>query len=83
MTELLTAAAIPKAKPQKDWLSRKEAANYLTSKGCRITAKTLANMASNNNALKGPAFTRTSWKGVQYLRIDLDRWFDARAQRIA
>lgn len=71
------AAAPPRTKPKKEWkewLCRKEAAAYLTETGRTISHRTLANMASNNNALGGPPFTRHSWKVVQYLRADLDDW---------
>lgn len=84
MTDLATTLplASSRAKPQKDWLSRKEAAIYLTSIGCRIAPKTLENLAANNNAGKGPAFTRNGWKMVQYKRGDLDLWAAARMTRV-
>jgi hypothetical protein len=69
-----SAAPAPRAKPPKDWLSRKEAAIYLSSIGCRISPRTLANLAANNNAGKGPPFKRFRWKLVQYRREDLDAW---------
>lgn len=76
-------ATLPRpAKPEKDWLSRKEAAIYLTRLGCKIEAQTLANLASNSNAGHGPAFTRNGWKQVQYARADLDAWAAARKKRV-
>jgi hypothetical protein len=68
----------PQQQPEKEMLLRKEAANYLQSKGCRITAKTLTNMASNNNAGNGPPYTRDGWKTVLYARKDLDAWLTKR-----
>jgi len=65
-----------------DWLTRKQAANYLISIGCAISEGTLTNMAANNNAGKGPSFTRVSWKIVRYNRADLDKWAAARCVRV-
>jgi hypothetical protein len=53
------------------YMSRKEAAAYLTSRGYPITAKTLANRASMGN---GPAFRRVRLTLVEYARADLDVW---------
>lgn len=87
MTAVLSATATSdgtdgsgRAKTQKDWLSRKEAARYLSALGHKIEAQTLANLASNGNAGKGPPFSRNGWKQVQYARADLDAW--ARARRV-
>lgn len=66
----------------RNWLNRKEAAQYLTARGRRISAQALANMASNNNAGKGPPFTRFGWKCVQYARADLDAWMERERQRV-
>ncbi len=68
--------------PPRDWMSRKEAARYLTSKGRKISAQTLANMASNNNAGKGPPYTRISWTSVVYERRDLDGWLKSQMIRV-
>jgi hypothetical protein len=67
---------------EKEWLARKEAANFLTLIGCPISAGRLANMASNNNAGRGPAFTRIGWKSVRYQPKDLRAWAKARSKRI-
>lgn len=66
----------------KDHMSRKEAAGYLTRKGCRISDRTLAKMASNENAGGGPPFTRHGWRTVSYARADLDSWREKRAERV-
>jgi hypothetical protein len=73
----IAAAPIARAKPPKDWLSRKEAAIYLSSIGCRISPRTLDNLAANNNAGKGPPFKRFRWNRVQYMRVNLDAWAKA------
>lgn len=67
----------------KDWLTRKEASLYLFSIGCPVSANTLANMAGNNNAGRGPAYSRISWKVIRYHRRDLDTWVKSRVQRVA
>jgi hypothetical protein len=79
----VAAPALARAKPVKDWLSRKEAAIYLSSIGCRISPRTLANLAANNNAGKGPPFKRFRWKLVQYRRLDLDTWAQRECVEVA
>lgn len=56
------------------WLTRKQAAAFLAGIGCPISPKTLAQKASNNNAGKGPAFTRSGWNTVRYEPADLLAW---------
>ena len=65
-----------------DTLNRKEAAAYLRSLGYNISAKTLANMASNGNRGKGPAFTQARWRTVLYARADLDSWLAREMRRV-
>jgi hypothetical protein len=72
----------PRQAPLKDYYSRKEAARYLTSIGHPIEAKTLANLASNNNEGGGPPFDRVGWGSVRYSRADLDAWAKGRTARI-
>lgn len=85
MTELAIISPIlgPRQKPLKDFYSRKEAAAYLTSIGYRIAPKTLANLAQNDNAGKGPSFERIGWGMVRYARVALDEWAAARTVRVA
>ena len=72
-----------RVEPLREWLTRKQAADYLASLGySSISAKSLANMASNNNAGKGPPFTRIGWKTVRYEKSDLKKWLEARVERI-
>ena len=59
---------------ERKWLTRKEAANFLTDIGCPVTAERLARLASNDNAGKGPAFSRIRWRIVRYQPIDLRKW---------
>lgn len=66
-----------------DWLTRKQAALYLSSLGCKISVQSLANKASNNNAGGGPSFTRHGWNLVFYQRKDLDVWAQSRIVRVA
>ena len=55
-------------------LSRKEAASYLETIGCpRISVRTLEKWAQDNNAGRGPPFTKLR-KAVGYRRTDLDAW---------
>lgn len=70
------------AAPIKDTMNRKEAAMYLTGRGYPITAATLAKYAANNNAGKGPSFTRFRWKMVRYKREDLDVWAEREGTRV-
>lgn len=72
----------PRAKPLKEFYSRKEAALYLTSIGHPITETTLRNKASNSNAGNGPPFDRIGWGSVRYARSDLDAWAKARTTRV-
>lgn len=66
---------------QKELLSRKEAANYIRQKGYPVVAQTLANMAANGNARKGPPYTLIR-RIVGYRREDLDAWIAANAKRV-
>ena len=63
------------------WLTRKEAARFLTGLGCPISSKTLANLAANNNAMSGPSFTRVR-KNVRYDTTELRAWAAKAAVRI-
>lgn len=68
------------AAPQ--WYTRKEAAAFLCSIGCPISPKTLSNLASNDNRLGGPSFTRVRWNVVRYTPIDLRHWAERQARRV-
>ncbi len=65
-----------------EWLTRKEAAEYLTSLGCPMAARTLENLACNNNAGSGPSYRRTGWRTVRYYTPDLEKWAKARVIRV-
>lgn len=65
-----------------EFLTRKQAALYLTSIGCPISHRTLDNLAANSNAGKGPPFTVTGWRSVWYSRDDLDAWAMQRMRRV-
>lgn len=66
-----------------DLLCRKDASKYLETLGCAISAKTMANLASNNNAGRGPPFTRFRWRIVRYRRRDLKAWAEKEGERVA
>jgi len=63
-------------------LNRKEAARYLNSLGYTIAPQTLAEMASNNNAGKGPKFIKFGWAQVKYRRSELDAWAKSRMREV-
>jgi hypothetical protein len=67
---------------ESDWLCTKEASSYLKTIGCFISPKTLANLRNNNNAGKGPTFSRTRWKTVRYLKADLQAWAAQNVERV-
>ena len=64
------------------WLTRKQAANYLTRSGCGVQPKTLANMAANNNAKGGPPFVKTRNRIVRYREADLRAWAEQETRRV-
>ncbi len=66
----------------EQWMSRKEAALFLRSIGVPISERTLANLASNNNAGKGPPYNRTRWKSVRYAKSDLIAWAKRETERV-
>lgn len=66
----------------EQFLNRKEAANYLTSLGCPITAQRLAFYAIQNNTHGGPAFTKIKGFMVRYAKTDLEAWAKANTKRI-
>jgi predicted DNA-binding transcriptional regulator AlpA len=64
------------------WLSREEAAEYLTQLGCPTTFRTLEKMAVRNNEGHGPPFIRPGWKTVRYLQSDLEAWAKERMVKV-
>lgn len=68
---------------ESEWLTRKEAARYLGTLGYSLSPAYLSNLASNNNARKGPPFSRFGWNTVRYQRDDLRTWLEARVTRVA
>lgn len=86
----MTAAALSYLAPsrRRDYapdaeLTRRQASAYLIALGHpNMTVRALEKRASNNNAGRGPAFIRKSWKCVRYVRTDLDRWSAAQPVRI-
>lgn len=70
-------------KPVPEWLTRKETSKLLERLGSPIAPRTLEKMASNENAGKGPPFTRSGWRIVRYNRDDVVAWQKTYAKRIA
>lgn len=72
------------ATTEPEWLSRKRAASYLTARGYPISPQTLARLASNENAGKGPPFYRDpdAKRLTTYRREDLDAWREKRMVRV-
>ena len=68
---------------RNEYLDRKQCAIYLSDKGFRISAKTLANWAANNNAGDGPPFHRVRWVRVYYKRTEVDAWAEEKIEFIA
>lgn len=57
-----------------DWLTRKQAAEYLLGIGCPISKRTLDNYAADDNAGGGPNFRRVRERIIRYRRSELDAW---------
>lgn len=74
--------ALSRPQMPDEWLSRKEAARYLESIGCPVSARSLETRAANNNEGRGPPFTRVGWKTVRYRKADLDAWAKREAVRV-
>lgn len=64
------------------WHTRKQAAAYLTKKGCRVTERSLCKYANRDNSGKGPPFYRNGGNRVAYDQADLDNWRAKRMVRI-
>jgi hypothetical protein len=62
---------------QSEWLSRNDAAEWLSEHGFPITPKTLANLA---HARKGPPYEKWG-KAVSYNTVDLMLWAEQRIER--
>jgi hypothetical protein len=77
-------AALPSREPNNDpqWLTREQAAHYLTLGGFEVKPRTLEKWASNNNKGGGPPFTRFGWKKVKYLKSDLEKWLESRKKKV-
>jgi hypothetical protein len=67
---------------ERIWLTRKEAATFLTRIGCPISVWTLAQMAVRDNEGKGPPFIRTGWKTLRYEPADLRAWAAKQITRV-
>ena len=65
-----------------EWMTRKEAAVFLTKLGCPVSPGTLRNMARKNNQGHGPAFHRSGWRTVRYKTSDLRVWAENKVERV-
>ena len=61
------------------FLSRREAAEYLTGRGLRTAAQTLARLAATSTS--GPAYRIWGSRTV-YAAADLDAWAEARVSKV-
>lgn len=73
---------MPTPYDKAEYLDRKECAIYLSDKGFKISAKTLANIAANRNAGDGPPFHRVRWTRVFYKRTEVDAWAAERTEKV-
>jgi hypothetical protein len=64
------------------WLTRKKAVAYLERLGCPISIRTLEKWASNDNAGKGPPFSRSRKRIVRYKLSDLSAWASKEIVRV-
>ena len=64
-------------------LSRKEAAHYLSQRGCFISVASLRNMTKNKrDRSPGPPYYKDSGYRVSYSTADLDEWVEKRLKRV-
>jgi len=66
----------------REWLDRKECAAYLTALGHRISPSRLANLASKDNAGRGPPFYRIRWSRVAYKPTEVADWAKLQMVRV-
>jgi hypothetical protein len=64
------------------YLSRKEASALLAKMGFPLAPQTLANLAANNNAGKGPPFVRFGENICRYRKDDIEAWVRSKMRRI-
>lgn len=73
------ATRYPPPKHQSEWLSRKEAAGFLTELGCPFSVRTLE-LATWRDG-KGPPYNKIIGK-VVYSRTDLRDWARKNTKRV-
>lgn len=70
-------------KTSVEFLTRKQAADYLRALGLPISVGTLANLGARDNAGRGPPFSRFRTRGtVRYRRDELDIWAQQEIRRV-
>ena len=67
----------------REWLGRKEAAEFLQSIGHPISVGRLANLACKDNAGRGPPFRRVGQRRVIYRTESLRTWAEGRIRDVA
>lgn len=70
------------ATESNEWLTRKDAANYLATLGYAISADHLRNLAANNNRKNGPPYYRIRRQTIRYKREDLQKWLKSKTTRV-
>jgi hypothetical protein len=82
---MTAATSLPSRDPNlsaDEWLTREQAAHYLSQHGFEVKPRTLEKWASNSNEGKGPPYTRFGWKKVKYLKTDLATWLESRKTKV-
>ena len=64
------------------YLTRKQAAAFLTRIGCPVTYRQLSWWAENDNRRGGPPYTRVRTRLVHYSETDLKAWAKQNTKRI-
>lgn len=67
---------------EDELLSRKAASKHLQGLGCAASPHTLARLAMNNNAGRGPPFTKFRKTFIRYRRSELDAWAAKNLRRV-
>lgn len=66
-----------------EWLTRKQASEFLFAMGCPITPQHMERMALHNNAGKGPPYVKSGKRLVRYNREEVRQWAEKNIKRVA
>lgn len=75
LARMSLAEAVYNAEPA--WLTRKQAAAFLSRIGCPMSADKLCRLAKNG----GPAHTRSGHRTIRYQPEDLRKWAERQMKR--